>query len=84
MTDFINQSELHLSMPIDTTRISDYVREMSFPEIVECRCTLCGRWSVTRQTHRITLPPPYLVFHKVGAGDVRLDEHLQIMKVKLS
>ena len=81
MTDFMNESELHMSMPLDTRRVSDYVTEINFPEILECHCTMCGRWAVTTQTHRISVPPPYLVFYKVGAGEVRLDEHLQIMKV---
>ena len=81
MTDFINESELHLSMPLDTKRISDYVTEMNFPEILDCHCTMCGRWAMTRQTRRISMLPPYQVFHKVGVGEVRLDKHLQIMKV---
>ena len=70
-----------MSMPLDMTRVSDYVTEMSFPEIIDCHCTMCGIWAVRRQSRQISIPPPYLVFHKVGAGDVRLDEHLQIMKV---
>ena len=31
----------------------------------------------------IMVPAPYLVFHKVGAGDVSLDEDIEVRKVNI-
>ena len=82
-TAFVNEHELHLSMPLHTNSIHTFIMDFSWPEIVECRCTLCGRLSNTWQTTRISVPAPYILFHKVGAGDMALQEQIEIMKVYL-
>ena len=38
----------------------------------------------THHTIGVTIPAPYLVLHKVGAGEVELDQHLNISNVSVA
>ena len=73
-----HENELHLEMPVQTESISQFLMEFQFPNVLEdYRCTVCHRLGNKRETMMITVPAPYLVFHKIGAGDVQLEEHIQ-------
>ena len=72
-----------MSMPLATNSIHTFLQDFSGPKVVECRCSLCHCIANTRQTSRIMVPAPYLAFHKVGAGDVALEENIKVMKVNI-
>ena len=46
-------------------------------------CYRCARVSGTSQRAHVVGHPQFLIFHKVGAGEVELVEHLEIMNVSL-
>lgn len=80
----VRETEVHLEMPLQTKSISQFVKEFDLPSILlDYRCPLCRRVGQTREMMMITVPAPFLVFHKVGAGDVHLDENLRIMSVSI-
>ena len=73
-----HENELHLEMPVQTESISQFLMEFELPNVLEdYRCMVCHRLGNKRETMMITVPAPYLVFHKIGAGDVQLEQHIQ-------
>ena len=73
-----HKDELHLKMPVQTESISQFLMEFEWPNILDdYRCTLCHRLGNKRETMMITVPAPYLVFHKIGGGDVVLEQHIE-------
>ena len=73
-----HEDELHLKMPVQTESISQFLMEFEWPNILDdYRCTLCHCLGNKRETMIITVLAPYLVFHKIGSGDVVLEQHIE-------
>ena len=79
-----HEDKLHLEMPIQSNSISQFLMDFEFPNVLEdYRCPTCNRLGNKRETMTITVPAPYLVFHKIGGGEVRLEEHIVSHTVSL-
>ena len=73
-----HENELHLEMPVQTESISQFLMEFEFPNVLDnYRCTVCHRLGNKRESMMIMVPVPYLVFHKIGGGDVQLEQHIE-------
>ena len=73
-----HEDELHLEMPVQTDSISQFLMEFKFGNVLDnYRCTLCHRLGNKCETMMIMVPAPYLVFHKIGGGDVQLEQHIE-------
>ena len=73
-----HEDELHLKMPVQTDSISQFLMEFEFANVLDdYRCTLCHWLGNKWETMMITVPAPYLVFHKIGGGDVQLEQHIE-------
>ena len=73
-----HEDELHLEMLVQTESISQFLMEFEWPNILDdYRCTLCHCLGNKRETMMIMVPAPYLVFHKIGGGDVVLEQHIE-------
>ena len=73
-----HENELHLEILVQTESISQFLMEFEFPNVLEdYRCTVCHRLGNKRENMMITVPAPYLVFHKIGGGDVQLEQHIE-------
>ena len=73
-----HENELHLGMPVQTESISQFLMEFELPNVLEdYRCMVCHWLGNKRETMMITVPAPYLVFHKIGTGDVQLEQDIQ-------
>ena len=72
-----HEDEVHLEMPVQTESISQFLMEFEWPNVLDdYRCTLCHCLGNKRETMMIMVPAPYLVFHKIGGGDVVLEQHI--------
>ena len=79
-----HENVLHLEMLVQTESISQFLMEFEFPNVLEdYRCMACHQLGNKRETMMITMPAPYLVFHKIGAGDIQLEQHIQNNTVSL-
>ena len=80
-----HEDELHLKMPVQTQSISQFLMEFEFPNVFDdYRCTFCHCLGNKRETMMITVPAPYLVFHKIGGGDVQLEQHIENCTVSVT
>ena len=71
------KDEFHLEMPVQTDSISQFLMEFEFPNVLDdYQCTLCYRLGNKQETMMIMVLAPYLVFHKIGGGDVQLEQHI--------
>ena len=72
-------------MLVQTESSSQFLMEFEFPNVLEdYRCTVCYRLGNKRENMMITVPAPYLVFHKIGGGDVQLEQHIENNTVSLT
>ena len=64
-------------MLVQTDSISQFLMEFEFPNVLEdYQCSTCHRLGNKWETMMIMVLAPYLVFHKIGSGDVQLEQHI--------